>query len=220
MVPINKAKFLINKMESECACKGYGCNTCKAKSARMMAYTKADIPIEYWDKSWKNFQGSEKFKTRVKSEILERITDVYTNGESFIFKGTLGIGKTYAATVILKMAIVNNYSAFYINMSEIIDYVTRNDTEIVDKLMETDFLVIDEFDLRWVYPSEQAERLFGQTLERVLRIRFQNQLPTIICSNTVDIETVLGDTFKESIDSLFSKFAKTIVVTGKDFRKK
>jgi len=44
-------------------------------------------------------------------------------------------------------------------------------------------------------------------------------MPTIICSNTPDLKDVLAGEFSRAVDSLFSRYVKTIYVSGKDFRK-
>ena len=83
-----------------------------------------------------------------------------------------------------------------------------------------DFLVIDEFDSRWIFPSERAEQMFGSSLEHILRMRFQNSTPTILCSNSPDIDTVLTGKFAKAFRSLRSKHLKVACVGGKDFRRR
>jgi DNA replication protein DnaC len=219
MIPEKKLNFIIRKIESNCDCKGDGCQTCRQKTARITLYAKSGIPVEYWNKSWKDFAGDQNFKKIVRDKILSRMVDVYDNGESFAFVGKLGVGKTYAACAILKIAALNDFSIHYCNMSDVIDKVTKNDHEYFDILINKDFVCFDEFDSRWIYPSEKAEQLFGQTMERIFRHRFQNNMPTVVCSNTIDIESVLKNDFENSIDSLFTKFMKIIDVGGKDYRK-
>jgi hypothetical protein len=61
--------------------------------------------------------------------------------------------------------------------------------------------------------------LYGSQLETVLRSRMQNKLPTIMCSNAIDIGLVFGGQFKKSFQSLWSQFVKTIAAGGPDARK-
>ena len=51
------------------------------------------------------------------------IDELYNGGKSLAFIGTLGTGKTFAATSILKKALVSSYSAYYANMSDIISSI-------------------------------------------------------------------------------------------------
>jgi len=219
MVPNKKLELLKKNAQKSCDnCNGEGCSICASRKDRMNQYAKAGIPILYWDLAFKDFKGDARFAEQVK-EILVNMDSFYDLGESIAFIGNLGTGKTYAACCILKIALLSKFSCMYLNMSDIIDRTTNNDKHFLEEITEVDILCVDEFDLRWVYPSEKAEQLFGQTMERILRIRFQNKMPTIICSNTLELKNVLGANFSPSIDSLFSKYVKSFFVVGKDFRK-
>ena len=209
----------MKKVLSSCkSCDGEGCRDCKSKTSRFRSYARVGIPMDYWTLAFKDFAGDSNFK-KIISEYLTNINPAYEDGVSLAFVGNLGTGKTYAACSILKLAQVSGYSVKYLNMSDIIDNVSKGDRDFYDKATNIDFLCIDEYDARWVYPSEKAEQLFGQTMERILRFRFQNKMPTIICSNTLKLENVLAGDFSRAVDSLFSKYVKVIYVSGKDFRK-
>lgn len=221
MVPKSKKDYIIQKLKEECqSCSGAGCSTCKSKETRITIYANSGIPVEYWNKSWKDFNGDPKFKTFVKEQILQRIKQVYEGGESFAFIGNLGVGKSYAACAILRMAIMNDFKVQYIQMSELItNLISKTSEENYEHYASVDFLCIDEYDSRWIYPSEKAEALFGQSMEFILRTRFQNNMPTIVCSNTLDIDDVVSGDFSKALNSLFSKHLTPVYVSGKDFRK-
>ncbi len=220
MVPENKFNRIKDKLLAECPdCGGAGCNACRSKILRIKRYAKAGIPVDYWDRPWKSFSGDPKFKELV-SGILGSLDKIYEDGKSYAFIGTLGTGKSYAACAILKMAIVSDYSAGYFNMSDVVELAIAENSGFFETVTSLDFICIDEFDIRHVYPSEKAQQLFGQTMERVLRHRFQNKMPTIVCSNTSEIDKVLSGDFSKSTESLFSNFMDQIYVAGKDFRKK
>jgi len=126
------------------------------------------------------------------------------------------------ACVILKNAIVKDYSGHYTDMKTIankLSFSASEFSEYMNKLQSVDFLVIDEVDGRWVLQSEKSERFFGSTMEFLLRNRYQNGLPTIICSNSPKLNMIFGEDFSESLDSLFSKYTKNIIVHGKDKRR-
>lgn len=223
MVPASKRDYIIDKVRASCSdCGGGGCSVCRSKEARIALYARSGIPVEYWNRSWKDFQGDPNFKKFVKDRILSRITEVYDNGESYAFVGNLGIGKSYAACAIIRLALVNDFRAKYETMSDIINTILSQAVDsnlYLKELMEVDFLVIDEFDLRWVFPSEKAERMFGSTLEHILRNRFQNRMPTVLCSNTVEIDNVLSEDFSRAFESLRNQYIQVIPVSGKDYRK-
>jgi DNA replication protein DnaC len=222
MIPIKKLNFLRENIKKDCtSCKGEGCFECKKKTSRLMKYASAGIPIDYWLLPFKKFEGDANFGRAITARIKD-IDKMYSTGESLGFVGNLGTGKTYAACCLLKMAIVKGYDAKYVNMADVVNGLiskTSDNSQYLDELMNVDFLVIDEFDKRWVFPSEKVEQLFGQTLEHILRSRFQNQMPTILCSNTENIDDVLSDDFSRAFSSLRHRYMKVFIVAGRDFRK-
>lgn len=223
MVPKSKRDYIISQIEQNCpVCHGAGCSTCRGKVARVTMYARSGIPVEYWDRNWKEFDGDPNFKNFVRDNILKRIKDVYHNGESFAFVGNLGLGKSYAACAILKLAIVSDFRAQYQTMSDIINNTLSANIDsnaYLKELMEVDFLAIDEFDVRWIFPSEKSEKMFGSTLEHILRNRFQNRMPTLLCSNTVELDNVLSEDFSKAFESLRNQYIKQVFVSGKDYRK-
>lgn len=219
MIPRKKLVSIESKIIENCkSCGGKGCRSCKHKRARALRYAAAEIPLHFWNLAIKDFPGDMLFKKAI-SEKAENIDELYENGTSLAFVGNYGTGKSSMACALLKIALTKGYSGHYANMSDIIDQVSKGNYDYTNKLMEVEFLCIDEFDSRWVYPSEKAEQLFGQTMERILRKRFQNQLVTIICSNTPKLETVLANEFSNSIRSLFSQYLEIYYVAGKDQRR-
>lgn len=222
MIPKKKLDFIKAKIKERCECQGEGCRTCLTQVNRIGKYAAAGIPVDYWTLSFKrNFKGDKNFGNFVMKQIRD-IEGVYERGESFAFIGNLGTGKTFAATSMLKMALLKGFSGKHTHMADIVRNVLSNSIDsgaYVQSLLDVDFLVIDEFDARWVFPSEKSERMFGSTLEHVLRCRFQNGMPTILCSNTQDIDSVLSDEFSRAFSSLRNNYVKTLYVAGKDFRK-
>lgn len=223
MVPQTKKQYIIDKIKAECPnCHGQECSVCRSKVARTALYARSGIPVDYWDKSWKQFNGDPNFKKLIRDKILTRIDSVYENGESYAFVGNLGIGKSYAACAILRIALMNNFRAKYETMSSVINTMLSSNIDsnkYLKELMEVDFLVLDEYDVRWIFPSEKAEQMFGSTLEHILRNRFQNKMPTILCSNTVEIDKVLSEDFSKAFESLRTQYVKIVYVSGKDYRK-
>lgn len=218
---MNKIDRISQKMYSQCGCSG--CIKCNSKISRLKRYQSALIPAEYWNYSFKNFNGNAALKDRI-TPYLKDIESMYDNGSSVLMVGTMGTGKTYSACCILKMAVANDFSGMYTNMVDIITNIISNNSvntgEYIAKLLNTDFLVIDELDSRWIFPSEKTEQIFGSYMEYILRTRFQNQMPTVMCSNTQNIEDVFSGDFSKSFKSLVGHYVDTIVVAGKDFRKR
>ena len=218
MVKIDRYRKKINK---ECGCKG--CNRCELKISRIKKYARAGIPSEYWNYSFKNFSGNIILKEKVTC-YLKDVGEMYDSGKSILMVGTMGTGKTYSACCLLKIALMNDFSGMYVNMVDIITNIISNNSinsgEYIQNLLNTDFLVIDELDSRWIFPSEKTEQIFGSYMEYILRSRFQNNMPTIMCSNTQNIGDIFSGDFSKSFKSLTGHYVDTIVVAGKDYRKR
>lgn len=187
----------------------------------MGKYSIAGIPIAYWKLAFKDFEGDKRFAGEVRS-IINNIDDFYEKGESLAFIGNLGTGKSYAACCILKKAVASRYDCHYTQMTEVVNKVLSHSVDsdrYLEMMVTVDVLVLDEFDPRWVFPSEKVERMFGTTFEYILRTRFQNTMPTILCSNADNIDNVLSSDFGKAFASLRSMYMKVIYVGGKDYRK-
>jgi DNA replication protein DnaC len=216
-----KLSRISDAIQKSCkSCAGSGCNTCGIQISRIQKYHEANIPASYWNLSFKDFNGDEDFKSIVKSKI-EAIDSVFDKGESLLFAGNLGVGKTYAICSILKMALCKDYSAKYYSMAEVINtLLSGGNNSLIKELSELDFLAIDEFDNRWIFPSEKAEQVFGSSMEFLLRNRFQNSLPTFLATNNAEVDQILSGSYARSFSSLRNQFLKTIYVSGKDYRKR
>jgi DNA replication protein DnaC/primosomal protein DnaI len=192
-----------------------------ASVARVDMYAECCIPPIYWPLAFRDFSGDKKFKELI-SNIIRDIDSLYDSGGSLIFTGGLGTGKTYAACSILKISLTSGYSSKYTTMATIISSMlsaNMDSLQYTNTLIGCDFLVIDEFDSRWIFPSEKAEQMFGSSLEHILRMRFQNGTPTILCSNTADVDSILCGDFGKAFKSLRSKHMEVICVGGKDYRR-
>ena len=180
-----------------------------AKAECFNVWYSAGIPIAYWSLTRKTFPGHESVLNWLKQ--MEDINKVYADGKSFsLNSNACGLGKTFAACEVLKTAIMAGYSTKYTTMPEIIDFTTTKEERHAFKatLLYSDFIVIDEFDRRFLPTSEHGKEMFGSTLENIIRSRFQNKLPIIFCSNETGgkfgIDSVFDGTFGMTFGSLFS----------------
>lgn len=217
----SKLKRIKDSVRKKCKlCEGSGCSECAPKLSRIDKYASANIPVGYWSGPWASYTGDENFK----KTIADRITNVervYDEGESFLFVGGHGTGKTYASCCILKKALTFGFSSRYLEMASLINQMLSKEIDthaLLEDLVSVDFLVIDEFDPRWIYPSENVERMFGSSLEYVLRSRFQNELPTILSTNMVDVDNILVGKAAKAFKSLKGQYLNVIYVAGKDYR--
>lgn len=198
----------------------------KDKNVKLTAihrYADSNIPIEYWSlKMERDFFGDPRLKTKYE-EYTADLKASYINGVSICFAGSHGVGKTMAVSCILKKATQKGFSGLYTTLSDIVNVLTSSPNE--DKFLArrelalVDFLVIDEFDSRFM-PSDNAADLYARSLEGVFRTRSQNKLPTLMCTNSPNVVESLNGPLKASIDSLMKGYIKIFPVLGDDGRKK
>lgn len=185
-------------------------------------YYEANIPVEYWTLNMKDFKGSNSLNNFYK-EYAENIKTNYINGKSNCLAGTHGVGKTFTSTALLKIALKHNYSALYTTLSEVVSLLTQapNEKKYDGRVLlnTIDFLVLDEFDNRFM-STENSVELYGRTLESVFRTRSQNKLPTIMCTNSPNISEIFSGPLKDSLSSLMAGYLKVLPIFGEDFRKK
>lgn len=186
-------------------------------------YADSNIPIEYWSlKMERDFSGYPQLKTKYEEYIAD-LKSSYINGTSICFAGTHGVGKTMVVSCILKKAAQKGYSCLYTTLSDIVSALTSasNEDKYLSRreLVLVDFLVIDEFDSRFM-PSDNAADLYARSLESVFRTRSQNKLPTLMCTNSPNVVESLNGPLKASIDSLMKGYIKVFPVIGDDERKK
>jgi len=191
------------------------------KQAAIKRFAESNIPVEYWHLSMKNFQGGIRLLEKY-NEYVEDLSSIYTNGTSFCLAGSHGLGKTMISTCILQATSLKGYSSLYTTLSDLVSVLTQasNEEKFIARreLCMVDFLVIDEFDSRFMSTTSSAD-LFARMLENVFRSRIQNKLPTIMCTNSPNILEAFTDSLKASLGSLMSGYLPVIAVFGQDFRK-
>lgn len=196
------------------------CQKCNAMNSVLQLWANANIPVKYWRLRMADFIGPASLK-KIYDDITTDLNKSYKEGTALCLTGSHGVGKTMTVTNILKFAIVKNYSAFYTTLNQIVLSLTsHSDDSRVDirKLFTSvDFLAIDEFDPRHM-GSDNASDLFGRILEDIFRTRVQNNLPTLMCTNSPNVQESFHGSIKGSISSLMS-YVKEVPVIGKDLRK-
>lgn len=198
------------------------CPKCAVIAIAFNRYVISNIPVEYWElKMDKDFYGDPRLLTKYQ-EIVSDVKSAFSSGISICFAGGHGRGKTLASTCILKKAAQKGFNCLYTTLSDIVTVLTQasNEEKFIARkeLSMVDFLIIDEFDSRFM-PSENAADLYARTLETVFRTRTQNKMPTIMCTNSPNVVESFSGAMKDSIGSLMNKL-ETFPVLGDDFRKK
>lgn len=198
------------------------CKNCRIMNKAIHKYAESNIPVKYWGLEMDHhFYGDEILKEKY-DEMASDIRKVYHDGIAYCFAGGHGRGKTMTCCNVLKRAVETGYSALYVNLNDIVTVTLSKDSDdrgIARKeLLVVDFLVIDEFDPRYM-PTDKVSDLFGKILEEIFRTRHQNGLPLLMCTNSPNVVESFTGNIKASIESLMSTL-KMVPVLGEDFRKK
>lgn len=214
------------KLQEELDAINGGTDSPEVKRVKLIAtnrYAESNIPLEYWKlKMEKDFIGD----TRLMQKYEDYVSDIkqsYITGSSICLAGSHGVGKTMTVTCILKKACQKGYSCLYTTLSDIVAVLTQAGGE--DKflarreLVLVDFLVIDEFDPRFM-ASENAADLYARSLEGIFRARSSNKQPTLMCTNSPNVVESFHGSLKASIDSLMKGYTKVFPVLGEDIRKR
>lgn len=168
----------------------------------------------------KDFVGDPTLLNKYK-EIAKDLRGVYDNGMCICFAGGHGIGKTMTVTNILKRAVGKGFSGLYVTMNDIVaNLVSSNSFDkaaIRRNLLMVDFLVIDEFDPRYM-GTQAAADMFGRNMEDIFRTRTQNSLPIFMCTNSPNVTKSFDGSIGQSISSLMN-YSEIVSVLGKDRRK-
>jgi len=220
MIENNKVIKVSQKIQKDChECGGDGCLKCARTISKIQKYSESNIPSTFWTASFSKYNGDEDYKEIIQG-VISKIDSIYDSGKSYLLVGPLGVGKTFGICSILKMAACKDYTVKYFSMVDIINQVlSSGNSNFLSEVIKYDFLAIDEFDTRWIFPSEKSEQIFSSTMEYILRSRFQNGLPTILATNNPDVDNILAGMHGKAFSSLRSQYMETVYLTGKDFRK-
>ena len=212
-----KLEYIKAQVIAKHGCKG-SCQECVRKHRFIDKLYEANIPVGYWFLNMSSFTGIETLKVFVE-EYMGSIAVKYGEGKSILFSGSQGTGKTMSAICMLKAALKQGFSAYYITASDALSELTNyRNYETRLKLRESDFLVIDELDSRF-FVSDSTKELFSGIYENIFRFRTHNQLPTIICTNeTSGISGVFHGPVVQSIESLNKQYLEVYPVAGIDYR--
>jgi DNA replication protein DnaC len=217
-ISINKVKVEKQRIVRNCKkCGGNGCRICSSYCSYIDQLVDVGIPVDYWFRKMEDFYGDGYFKKDVLNYI-DNIDEEFCNGLTLCFTGPRGTGKTMAACCILKQVVLKGYTAQYTTMVEAVSKLLAPNSHIFrQSLKYYDFFVIDEVDQRF-FPSSGSNELYGNHFENIIRTRTQNRLPTMMCTNSGDIDQIFTGGFRKSFESLRSQFMKILRVGGVDAR--
>lgn len=158
------------------------------------------IKPRFEGKTFANFSSvcskADEVKRAVES-YADRIVSDRRNGESLVFVGKPGTGKTHLASALIHYMADHNRSALMLTAMSLIRCIREtwhkdsedSEAEVIRELASYDLLIIDEIGIQ--YGSEAEKLLFFEVLNR----RYENQKPSVLMSNLKleDVKAHLGE---------------------------
>lgn len=179
-------------------------------------YWLSGIPLQYQLLLWPEFPAGEA-KTELDSyiEYFDRLR--ITGAGITIYGEQLGVGKTWAATHILKELTKQGYKGWFASFLDIRGYFELTDKPkkefLINKIRDTELLVLDEVREPW---TEKMRNFYEDQLESLLRYRTNINFPTIVTSN------MTPEKFNDCLPRVYSLLSaknSELELGGKDARK-
>jgi DNA replication protein DnaC len=176
-------------------------------------YLLANIPDQYMRLSWTwDFTGDMKAKEAVEL-YLEKWPAFKLNGMGVEFAGTLGIGKTFAATTIGRELVKRREDVYFLPFNQMLYAMRYEDKEILSRLDEVNVLILDEIQPP---PDPKLIAVFSNQFEVIVRNRTNYNGVTIMTTNMDESEV---EQHYPRVYSLLRAKQIRVEIDGSDARK-
>lgn len=183
-VCLNDGFYVLNGERHDCPDDDYGHVALRLAKLYWLAW----IPLQYQYLDWSDYPHADA-QEQIDSYI-EHFERIRLTGLGFTIYGKgLGVGKTWAATHILRELVKQGYSGHFVQFLSAAGYYLKEDADerqfLTKRVLESEVLVLDE-----VKPAiSAAQRDFlEEKLEEIVRTRTNANFPTIVTSNLTDTE--------------------------------
>jgi DNA replication protein DnaC len=202
--------YRLDGQELEC-----DCDTQRKLQRHFYAANLGDL---YHDISFDDFLGDRDDLIDFLRDYIEKFDQYYHYGTGITFSGPLGTGKSFAASVILKELIKRGHQGYFITFDDLLQLQRRgwddiSESEEFERIRTSEILVMDE-----VFATQMSQKqkdFLAESMERIIRFRTANRLPTILTTNLSFDEQVLA---YPRIMSLLSQTQEWFEITGEDMR--
>jgi DNA replication protein DnaC len=140
-------------------------------------------------------------------------------GYGLLVLGNNGSGKTMFSSYILRQAILKGRYAYYTTSAQLVHdlklgWKDEETSKCLEKLMASDFVVIDE--LGKELGGGSVDTFSTSEIERFLKSRFDDSMPTILASNRSmgELESCYGKTFVSMVQGKY----QIVDLGNKDYR--
>lgn len=197
---------------SECEVNEYGQHK---NWVQFRIYCMANIPLEFQVLDLNNFPYEDARTDFLAYVDAFPVTRWYGLGYE-VYGRNRGVGKTYAATGILKGVINLGYTGFFMQFNDaksLFEWPEDRKLIYTRRLRESEILVLDE--ILEPTQSEAQRRFFEERLEDIIRFRASNNLPTLLTTN---LEEESMQHHYPRVASLLSAKQKRWTLRGEDHR--
>lgn len=210
-VCLGKGEFLYKGERHECPDDDYGHPMLRLAQR----YWLANLGLQYQRLNWVDYPHPD-CKPDIESYI-EQYDHMRLAGIGITLSSPItGVGKTWAATYVLKELVKRGVNCWFVNAADILGLITIEDYEErsfrTRKILGSELLVID--DIKAPYTQRQTD-YHGDKLEEVVRQRTDNNFPTIVTTNMTENDLI--DTFPRIHSLLWGK-NMLIELRGEDAR--
>lgn len=149
-----------------------------------LMYEMSNISGHYMRLDWTDL-GESKAKDDL-DFYVENLPNAIKRGYGlYLFSPRKGTGKTFCSTHILKEAAKLDttkvkHRGYFVTFDELLEAVTKRDLWLEDKMAHANLLVIDDI---YEPSTDPQKEMYPRVLEKVVRSRFSNDMPTIVSSN-------------------------------------
>lgn len=149
-----------------------------------LMYEMSNISSHYMKLDWSDL-GESKAKDDVEFYV-EHLPNAIKRGYGlYLFSPEKGTGKTFCSTYILKEAAKLDttkvkHRGYFVTFDDLLQAVTTRDAWLEDKMMHTNILAIDDI---YAPNTEKQREMYPRVLEKIVRFRFSNDMPTLVSSN-------------------------------------
>jgi len=181
------------------------------------------IPFGFWNVLYKKINHNKDIFENIIIKYVAKLNIALRKGYGLIFVGDNGTGKTHFSCYILSAAIKKGRTVYYTTLPELENNLKRgfNEWNINKRLnyfLSSDFVVIDEIGKELVGKKRSDGYYITCQFERILKKRFDDNMPTILISNLSAGD--LMQTYGSSIESILNGKYRLVQFETGDYRDK
>lgn len=157
----------------------YNCD-CDRQRMLRKHYLLANIGEQYMRLDWNDYDASKELRDTV-ALYLDSWETAKRNGMGVTIKGSLGVGKTFAATHIGKELIKRKEDVYFTPFLEVVSAYQKQNAEAFERMLkQAGLLILDE-----LVPPEGGPQssLFARRFEELVRHRTNFNLPIVLTTN-------------------------------------